>query len=365
MTALRTAAVEAAFAETLQLDGPDPIEQELRYWHVPGAVVCAVQAGEVAWAKGYGTLAHGDDRPMRPDTLVQAASISKPFTSAAVLLSAEEGRIELDAPLNAQLTSWQLPLVDERWPQPTVRQLLNSTGGVNLHGARGYRRDEPLPPTRQLLEGEPPCDSERIFVDIEPGTRFRYSGGGYFVLQVLLEEVYDKPFAQILDALVLGPLGMADSTFEQPLPERFHDRAAIGHIYPDVPMPGGWNVLPMQAPSGLWTTVLDLPKFADALHRSITGREGALLRPESMRQMLTVGTPDGFYGLGLRLEADRTWFGHGGLNPGYFSWWVTSIETGDGLVVTTNSIDGRMFIRHLCHAFMKAYDWPDFLPQAS
>ena len=107
-----------------------------------------------------------------------------------------------------------------------------------MHGFRGYAKGEHVPTTVQVLDGATPANSAPIRADLVPGTQWRYSGGGYTVMQQLLEDVTGQPFPEILRTLVLDPIGMAHSTYEQPLPPERAASVATGHRSSGKPVEG-------------------------------------------------------------------------------------------------------------------------------
>ena len=132
---------------------------------------------------------------------------------------------------------------------------------MTVHGFGGYPADAPVPTLSQVLDGEKPANSAAIRVDAVPGTVWRYSGGGYTVAQQLMQDVAGRPFPELLAELVLKPVGMDDSTYEQPLPEARRGAAAAGHASDGKLLPGRCHTYPEMAAAGLWTTPSDLAKF--------------------------------------------------------------------------------------------------------
>jgi len=227
----------------------------------PGVSIAVIEDGKIAWAKGWGVREAGQPDPVTPQTLFQAASISKPVTALAVLRLVEQGRLDLDEDVNAYLTSWKVPANDGWQPVVTLRQLLSHTGGTTVHGFPGYPPDQPLPTAVQVLEGGPLANTDPLVVNVLPGTVNRYSGGGTTIVQQMLVDVLGQPFPQIMREWVLGPLGMERSTYEQPLPPHRRQEAATAHPSGGTPQPGRWHVYPEMGAAGLWTTPSDLVHF--------------------------------------------------------------------------------------------------------
>src|SRR6266446_10698071 len=99
-----------------------------------------------------------------------------------------------------------------------LRQLLSHTAGTTVHGFPGYPAGGSLPSIVQILDGAPPANTSPIFVDLIPGMQFRYSGGGTTIAQLAVTDVVGLPFPDLMRELVLAPLGMENSGFEQPPP---------------------------------------------------------------------------------------------------------------------------------------------------
>jgi CubicO group peptidase (beta-lactamase class C family) len=221
--------------------------------HVPGVGIAVIHNGKIEWARGFGVTRIGGP-PVTPDTLFQAASISKPVTALAVLHLVQAGKLDLDRDVNQYLKTWKIP--DNRFSgtKVTLRELLTHTAGLTVHGFAGYASDAPLPTLVQVLNGEKPANSPPIVVDTEPGTVWTYSGGGYVVTQQLLQDVTGQPFPKLMRDSVLDPIGMTKSTYEQPLPASRMAEVSIPYQAEGQPVRGGPHVYPEMAPAGLWTT---------------------------------------------------------------------------------------------------------------
>ncbi len=194
--------------------------------HVPGVSIAVIHDGRIEWARGFGVTRSGGP-PVTPDTLFQAASISKPVAAMAVLHLVQAGKLSLDTDVNEYLKSWKVPansFTERR--KVTIRELLTHSAGMTVHGFGGYAGGAPVPTLIEVLNGEKPANSPPIRVDIEPGTLWRYSGGGYVVVQQLLLEVTGEPFPKLMHDTVLAPIGMTRSTYEQPLPQNRMAEAA-------------------------------------------------------------------------------------------------------------------------------------------
>ncbi len=329
----------------------------------PGVSIAVINNGTIEWARGYGVAEEGTTTPVTPRTLFQAASISKSVAAAAAMRLVEQGRLALDTPVNDVLTSWKVPENDFTKEQKvTLRRLLNHSAGLTVHGFGGYPAGTPVPTVVQVLDGVPPANSAAVRPDTVPGSLWRYSGGGYTVVQQLLADVTGKAFPALLAELVLGPAGMRDSTYEQPLPEARRAAAASGHRANGTLIPGRFHTYPEMAAAGLWTTPSDLASFLIAMQQALNGKP-SFLKPETARLMIT-GLSGG-YGLGLSLDGTGATasFGHGGSNAGFKCNMTAFVEGGRGAVVMTNGDQGSRLAGEILRAIAREYGWPTYKPR--
>jgi CubicO group peptidase (beta-lactamase class C family) len=326
---------------------------------VPGASVALIEKSRIEWAQGYGIRETGRTEPVTGSTLFQAASISKPVAALAAIRLVQQGKLALDQDVNERLSSWRLPQNAFTRRQPvTMRLLLSHRAGVIVPGFPGYAAGAKVPTILEVLEGKPPANTPAIVVDMPPAWGFRYSGGGFCVLQQLMIDVGAAPFEETMDSLVLRPLGMSSSTYRQPLPEERRSEAATGHQSRGA-IEGKWHTYPELAAAGLWTTAQDLAKFALAIERAWKGDGAAILSRELAREMPT-RQGAGTYGLGLIVRGTGTAisFTHDGVNAGFESRLIGFPETGQGAVVMTNGNGSRPLIEELTDLLRAEYRWP-------
>lgn len=350
---------------------PRTLAERMSHLATPGASVAVIDDFEVAWSRGFGKLTAGANQEATSTTPFQVGSISKPVFALAVMRLVEGGRLDLDVDVNSYLTSWQVPANDGWAPHITLRQLLSHTAGTTVHGFPGYPANGPRPTIPQILNGEPPANNEPVVVDLLPGTQFRYSGGGTTIAQQVVTDVMKRPFADLMRELVLDPVGMADSTFEQPLPAAMAARAATAHPWNAVQTRDGWHVYPEMAAAGLWTTAGDLARLGTEIMRTLRGDQSPLgLKQGSVAEMLRPQLPDqkigqDFVGLGWFCagQDDRFQFGHQGGNEGFLAEMKLFPARGQGAVVINNSIQGWPLRREIIKAIGREYGWPS--PQAT
>jgi CubicO group peptidase (beta-lactamase class C family) len=322
--------------------------------------VAVIHDGTVEWAKGYG-VTHEGGKPITPETIFQAGSISKPVVALAALRLVEQGKLALDTDVNEYLRSWKVP--SNQFTQRaavTLRGLLSHTAGISVHGFNGYSAGDSVPTLRQVLDGARPANSPAIRVVAAPGSAWAYSGGGYTVLQQLLIDVTGRPFPSLMEQLVLSPLGMSHSRFDQPLPATLRLDAASPHDVTGKSIPGGVHTYPEMAAAGLWTTPTDLARYIIGVQRAHHGAGKTVLSAPMAKQMLTSVLSD--YGLGVELGGGpgHQFFTKGGDTHGFVCYFAAYSTRGDGAVVMTNGDQGAEITREIVRSIARVYEWPDF-----
>jgi CubicO group peptidase (beta-lactamase class C family) len=326
----------------------------MRRLHVPSVSIAMIAEGRLAWAEAYGNSS--------VRTCYQAASLSKVVTAVAALRLVEEGRLGLDTSVNAELHSWRLPASPLTRNHPvTLRGLLSMTGGINVPGYAGYPRGAALPDLQQILDGTPPANSPPVGVVQVPSTAYAYSGGGYEIVQALIEDATGGRFTQAAARLVLRPAGMAESTFGE---LRTND-VARGHFANGDEIPGGWRAVPEFAAGGLWSCPSDLARLLIAIAAAWRGERYMLLTEPTARAMLTRQN-GGPYGLGASIVGPTSdpILMKRGQNPGYQGYMLLLPARGQGMVVMTGSDNGTTLATSLIRHVGTLMGWtlPDLLP---
>jgi CubicO group peptidase (beta-lactamase class C family) len=312
----------------------------MRERDIPGLSLAVIQDGKIIEEKGYGFADKDSKTPVTSATLFQAGSISKCLAALGALHLIEKGQLSFDADINAQLRTWKLPENGfTKDKKVTLRGILGHNAGVNIHGFPGYAANASVPTLLEVLHGGKPANTPAIRVDTVPGSKSRYSGGGYTVMQQMIVDVTGKTFPEFMREAVLKPLGMSSSTYEQPLPQTMVAATATGHLIGGQAVGGRWHVYPEMAAAGLWTTAPDLARFIIGIQRSLSGEANPVISQSMTRLMLTAQT--GKFGLGVYLAgAEKTLrFYHGGRNKGFDALLTAYADAGKGLVVLINAND--------------------------
>jgi CubicO group peptidase (beta-lactamase class C family) len=227
------------------------LAEAMRRLHIPSANVALIEKGVLAFSHVFGSA---------PDNAIyQAASLSKLVTAVAALRLVDHGVLELDRDVNDYLTGWRVPASDLTRDHPvTLRGLLSMTAGIGVPGYPGYEPGQELPTLQQILDGTPPAHSPPVRVEAVPGSRYAYSGGGYEIVQALIEATTKMNFQDALENLLLRPAKMSNSTFLQPLSTELVPRAVMTPTAMNCPAAGAWCPRLRPAACGLrrWTSRL-------------------------------------------------------------------------------------------------------------
>jgi CubicO group peptidase (beta-lactamase class C family) len=342
-------------------EGQAPLRMDLlqlmKLYNVPGLSVAVIDDYKIVWAKGYGVIETGSSTPVTPKTLFQAGSISKPVAATGALYLVEHGKLALDENVNEKLKTWKVPDNDFTTREKvTLRRLMSHTAGLTVHGFPGYDVNDAMPTLVQIFNGEKPANTAPIRVDTVPGTIERYSGGGVTIEQQLMMDVSGKAFPALLRELVLDKIGMAESSYEQPLPPARAAMTASGTYSDGKVVRGRWHIYPEMAAAGLWTTPTDLCRFAIEIAQSKQGKSNRVLSEKMTKEMLTPVLEEA--GLGLFIEKNNPGqFGHNGADEGFQAILTMNAESGKGVAIMANSDNGITVGDVLVRRIAKEYGW--------
>jgi CubicO group peptidase (beta-lactamase class C family) len=338
---------------------PAPLAQRMGESMVPGVSIAFIENGRVKWTRAYGSATAGSAQAVTPHTRFQAASMSKAVAAAAALRLVDQKRLSLDEDVNTRLRGWRVPEASSAGSEKvTLRRLLSHTAGLSVSGYPGYAAGTRVPTIVQSLAGIAPANTPAVRAYGPPGAQIGYSGGGYSVAQLLMGEAAGSSFPTLMQGLLLRPLGMTRSSFDQPLRNR--KAVAGGHDAEGLPIAGGGNTYPELATAGLWTTPSDYARFVVALQESWVGRKGALLSRPSATAMMTPVL--GNYGLGVSVleRGGRKIVTHGGSNEGFQCRFAAYLDgSRQGVVIMTNGNNGGFLAAAILRTLGEAYGWDD------
>lgn len=315
----------------------------MKLYGIPGCNIALVKDGEIAWTEGYGYADMASGRALTTDTPMSVQSITKPVTAWGIMRLVEKGLVDLNAPVLQYLKSWQFPQSGYPTEKITVRQLLSHTAGMPLGDFTNvYAPGEAMPSNRDVMTGE-------TVLMRKPGTGFSYSNTGYNLLEILIEDVTGQSFSEYIRTEILLPLGMESATFDI-------DTAATP--YP----PTGYNLsgkpvpvylYPSKASGGLFATAEDIARFAAAGMKEnsvLSGESIKLLYAPQSHKIGIYGLIFEAYGFGHYIEKlpnGALSVSHGGQGNGIMTHLQAVPETGDAIVILTNSQRSWPFIAYV------------------
>ncbi len=331
------------------------IEERMAFHQVPGISIAIVRNGNIRWAKGYGIANTETGALVNENTLFQAGSISKPIAALAALKLVQENKVDLDTDVNTYLDDWKIEENEfTQTEKVTLRRLLTHTAGTTVHGFPGYQQTDSFPTINQVLNGE--GNTPRVFVDTTPGDIWRYSGGGYTIMEKLVEEITGLPLEDYIQEHILNPMQMNNSTYSQPLSAALHRNASAAYDSDGTIIEGFWHNYPEQAAAGLWTTPSDLAKYCISIQEILSGNNSGILNKESVKQMLTKHKNNWGLGPSLQWEGDSLRFQHGGKNAGFTNNMIAFAYRGDAVIIMTNADNGGHLIGEILRSVSQYYD---------
>jgi CubicO group peptidase (beta-lactamase class C family)/D-alanyl-D-alanine dipeptidase len=283
---------------------------------LPALSIAMVDGEQVVWAHGFGFTDLEKRTKATAETVYRVGSVSKLFTDLAVMQLVEQGRLDLDAPIDRILPEFA-PRNPYKVPI-TLRQLMSHRSGLVREPPVGHYFDASPPSLEDVVKS-----LARTTLVFEPGTRTKYSNAGVAVVGAVVARVKGEPFSKSIDHALFQPLGMSRSSFE-PGPELAKSMAhGIMWSYDGRSVPTPEFLLGTGPAGNMVSTVLDLSRFLSFLFADGRGPGGSLLKPETVRSMIEpqLGKPGETPGFGLgfrlsKLDQERR-IGHGGAVYGF------------------------------------------------
>ena len=260
--------------------GPQ-IKEMMQVHKLSGLSMAILENDKIIWSDSYGVKENGKEQKITKETAFSTASISKAVTATVCLLLQEQGKIDIDKPVRKYLKRWKLP--NSSFLQKTdltIRHLLSHTGGVSHGGYADFYGEDTVPDIVQVLNGVLlPNHDKGIEILFEPGTEAKYSGGGYVIVQMAIEDILGRPFQSIVKEMIFDSLQMEHSTMLQPNQKDFPTDVAKVHDVSQNVIRTGLPICPQLGPSGMWSSAKDLAKFALEMQKALNNKNTKVISP--------------------------------------------------------------------------------------
>jgi CubicO group peptidase (beta-lactamase class C family) len=320
------------------------IEWQMAYSGVPGLSIGILHDQELVWAAGFGRAGLEPARPATPDTLYRIASITKLFTSTALLQLRDAGKLRLDDPVVRHLPWFRIGRVPADAPETTIRHLLTHTAGLPREAGFPYWTDGAFPTAAQIRER---LATQQAALPAE--AEWKYSNLGLTLAGEIVAAVSGQAYPEYVADHILEPLGMLRTWVTTPPAD--HPDLATGYARrlpaggrAAAPFTDGRGITPA---ANMTTCVSDLARFAMLQFRDGPAGGAQILRGSTLREMQRVHwlEPDweAGWGLGFRIVRTRgkTYVGHGGSLRGYRTLVHLCPADRIGVIVLTNADDGN------------------------
>ena len=355
------ARVEANLSGGMVIDGKlYTLSERMKHYNVAGLSVAVIDNYQIVWAKGYGYADKKEDREVTTNTLFEPGSISKSLNAVGILQLAQQGKLDLYQDINQYLVNWKFPYdTVSHGKKITTAQLLSHTAGLGVHGFPGYQRDSAIAAVTDILDGRAPSNTEAVRSVTEPGKESRYSGGGILITQQMLTDLTKQRYEQYIYEHVLRPLGMTNSSYNQPPAVSQRKNLATGYKSNGNEVPGKYFVYPEKAAAGLWTTPTDICKYILEMQQAYQGKSSKVLNQEMVKLHVTPYKNDVAMGTFIQNRNGEKYFDHTASNEGFSGLFIGGLTNGKGAAIFVNSDDASIAFE-LVNTIALVYNWAGF-----
>jgi len=355
------ARVETNLSGGMVIDGKlYTLSERMKHYNVAGLSVAVIDNYQIVWAKGYGYADKNEDRKVTANTLFEPGSISKSLNAVGILQLAQHGKLDLYQDINQYLVNWKFPYdTVSHGKKITTAQLLSHTAGLGVHGFPGYQRDSAIATVTDILDGRAPSNTEAVRSIAEPGKEARYSGGGILITQQMLTDLTKQRYEQYIYEHVLRPLGMTNSSYNQPPVVSQRKNLATGYKSNGNEVPGKYFVYPEKAAAGLWTTPTDICKYILEIQQADQGKSSKVSNQEMVKLHVTPYKNDVAMGTFIQNRNGEKYFDHTASNEGFSGLFIGGLTNGKGAAIFVNS-ENASILFELVNTIALVYNWSGF-----
>ncbi|MCC9073843.1 beta-lactamase family protein [Flavobacterium sp. F-65] len=319
------------------------IDKQLEKNKLPGFSLVVFENYKIVYSNQFGVKSANSKEKIDENTAFSAASISKPITALLCYVLEEKGLLNLDDPIDNSLKRWHLP--KSKFTEnnsPTWRQFFNHTAGTNQGGFADYYEGDTIPTIKQSLLGQIPRYDKEIEFLFTPGTGWEYSGGGYVIVQMALEDTFNKSIGELAAEYIFKPLGMKNTTMIQPNEKGFSINVALVHDEKGKVIRTGLPITPQVGASGMWSTPTDLAKLSIEIQNALRNKNNKVIShsiAEKVTAVSALKNAVGGWGYGWQKTFgynNYDWFSCNGSNTGVGGNILATMENGNGMVYLAN-----------------------------
>ncbi|MFS4473641.1 serine hydrolase domain-containing protein [Chryseobacterium sp. T20] len=319
------------------------VEKQLEKYKLPGFSLVVFENYEIVYSNQVGVKSMNSKEKLDVNTAFSSASITKPITALLCHILEEKGLINLNDPIDKYLKRWHLP--KSKFTEnnsPTWKQFFNHTSGTSQGGFSDYYEGDKIPTIKESLLGQIPGYSKEIEFLFTPGTDFAYSGGGYVIVQMALEDTLNKSIAELAQEYIFSPLGMKNTTMIQPNEKGFPTNVASVHDKEAKVIKKGLPITPQVGASGMWSTPTDLAKLSIEIQNALRNKNNKVISHQVAKKVAEVTALKnavGGWGNGWQRSVaynNYDWLMCSGSNTGVGGSIFASMKEGNGFVVLAN-----------------------------
>lgn len=310
---------------------------------IPGASIAIIQNGRVTQITSYGHADRKNNVPISKETRFRIASISKPLTAWGIMKLVEKDMLELDRPVEDYLTRWKFPESDYDSKEVTTRRLLTHSAGVSVPSYGGYAPDNKRTTIIESLNGENVAYGP-VTLNSAPGTATRYSGGGYSILQLLIEDITGQTFDEYMEEEIVIPLGLRNYSYTY---EPLSDGGRLAKPYGRNGRPLPIYLYTEKAAGGFICSIEDLASFLLAF----TSDQIVLSR----ETIDTMTDKNGIPIIGILENGSSKCIGFGGTTLGYSADMWLDLSSKSGYVSMYNSTNGVYLGAEIADQWLREY----------
>lgn len=341
------------------------VEDAMKLNGLNGLGVAVFENYQIVWTGSWGVKDIESKEPIDNNTAFSTASIAKPITATLFSILEEEGLINLKDPVSKYLKRWKIPESEYlKDTEITFEHLLSHTAGTSQHGFADFYEGDTIPTLTQSLKGELPNYDSEIEIRWIPGTNWGYSGGGYVMAQMAVEDSLGRTLADLADEYLFQPLGLKNTTLKQPNEDGFLTNIAKVHNEDGEIVGTGIPITPQIAASGLWSTPSDMATFVIEMQNALRNKNNSVISNKVAKRATAIVTSKVLGGWSLGWErrygfGNYDWFSHGGANTGVGGHIYGTMTGGNGIAFFGNGANTNRLpvLDQFRNSIIKAHEW--------